>query len=70
MNLTDEDIDKARAALFELRIEHRDLDEAITHMLQSPYVDQLRLRRLKKRKLRLKDSIARLESMVIPDIDA
>lgn len=70
MNLTDVDIEEARAALFELRVEHRDLDQAIALMLSGPYVDQLRLCRMKKRKLKLKDSIARLESMVIPDIDA
>ncbi len=70
MNLTDADIEKARTDLFELRVEHRDLDQAISHMLNDPYTDQLRLCRMKKRKLKLKDSIARLESMVIPDIDA
>jgi hypothetical protein len=70
VNLTDDEIEKARSALFELRVEHRDLDQAIAHMLESTYIDQLRLIRMKKRKLRLKDSIARLESMVIPDIDA
>jgi len=70
VNLTDVDIEEARAALFELRVEHRDLDQAIAHMLESPYKDQLRLCRMKKRKLKLKDSISRLESMVIPDIDA
>ena len=46
------------------------LNHAIELMLQNNYVDQLRLRRMKKRKLKLKDSILRLESMVIPDIDA
>lgn len=56
--------------LSELRTEHRDLDVAI-HSLQSTlYPDQLSLRRLKKRKLLLKDMIARLESELIPDIDA
>ena len=39
-------------------------------MLENNYVDQLRLRRMKKRKLKLKDSILRLESMIIPDMDA
>ena len=53
-----------------LRIEHRDLDDAIARMEQGPYVDQLRLRRLKKRKLQLKDFIAVLESRLIPDLDA
>ncbi len=53
-----------------LRIEHRDLDDAIARMEQGPYVDQLQLRRLKKRKLQLKDFIALIESRLIPDLDA
>ena len=54
----------------ELREEHRDLDEAIMHLSGDPSVDQLRLRRMKKRKLKLKDWIAHLESRLIPDLDA
>ena len=53
-----------------LREEHRDLDEANQRMTDEPWVDQLRLRRLKKRKLKLKDWISRLESNLIPDLDA
>ena len=53
-----------------LRIEHRDLDDAIARMEQGPYVDQLQLRRMKKRKLQLKDFIALIESRLIPDLDA
>lgn len=56
--------------LAELRLEHRGLDEAIRRLTEKPYVDQLQLRRLKKRKLYLKDTINRLESDLIPDIDA
>ena len=56
--------------LAELREEHRDLDQAINRMAEEPWVDQLRLRRLKKRKLKLKDWIAQLESRLIPDLDA
>lgn len=56
--------------LAELRMEHRALDQAIARLTEAPYVDQLQLRRLKKRKLQLKDSIARLESDLIPDLDA
>jgi hypothetical protein len=60
----------ARLRIIELRIEHRDLDEAIHRLAADPLADQLRLRRLKKRKLLLKDTIARLESQLIPDLDA
>ena len=56
--------------LVELREEHRDLDQAIARMGEAPYVDQLGIRRLKKRKLKLRDWIAYLESRLIPDIDA
>lgn len=54
----------------QLREEHRDLDEAIARLSENPSVDQLRLTRLKKRKLKLKDWIAHLESQLIPDLDA
>ena len=60
----------ARARLKELRMEHRDLDEAIRTLDEQPYVDQLQMTRLKKRKLLLKDEIAVLESELIPDLDA
>ena len=53
-----------------LKIEHRDLDDVIARMALGPYVDQLQLRRLKKRKLQLKDFIALIESRLIPDLDA
>ncbi len=68
MNANDpEDIAVRLAAL---REEHRDLDEAIAGLAADPSVDQLRLRRMKKRKLKLKDWIDRLESELIPDLDA
>ncbi len=56
--------------LKELRIEHRDLDVAIAELAGSPHVDQVRIRRLKKKKLQLKDMINRLESQLIPDLNA
>ena len=56
--------------LRELRISHRDLDDLIDRLSNDPLVDQLRIRRLKKRRLIVKDMIARLESELIPDLDA
>ena len=50
--------------------EHRDLDETIAEMSANPATDQLELRRLKKRKLSLKDQIAWWESQLIPDLGA
>ena len=60
----------SRTRLKELRVAHRDLDVAITELASIPHVDQLRIRRLKKQKLRLKDMIARLESELIPNLNA
>jgi hypothetical protein len=56
--------------LAELRAAHRALDSRIEQLVQQPYPDQLEVQRLKKRKLALKDGIARLESARIPDIIA
>ena len=53
-----------------LREEHRDLDPAIAKLVKDPSLDQLHLTRMKKRKLKLKDWIAYLESKLIPDLDA
>jgi len=63
-------IEELKSQLEEMAVEHRDLDDAIRALHDSPSVDHLRLRRLKKRKLQLKDSIARLRSQMIPDLDA
>jgi len=56
--------------LRDLRVSHRDLDDLIDRLQHDPMVDQLRIRRLKRRKLLLKDMIANLESEMIPDLDA
>lgn len=53
-----------------LRTEHRDLDAAITALVEGGSVDQLQLARFKKRKLRLRDEIALFEDQLIPDIIA
>ncbi|WP_298281816.1 YdcH family protein [Acidocella sp.] len=61
------DKDNLLRRLHALRSEHRDLDTVITRLPEQGPVDQLQLQRLKKRKLGLKDEIARLESLLIPD---
>ena len=53
--------------LSELRLEHRDLDQSIARLQVDIAADELAVKRLKKRKLQLKDQIARLESALIPD---
>jgi hypothetical protein len=68
--VTADDLDAIRQRLTELREEHRALDAAIASLQENVYVNQLQLRRLKKRKLLLKDMIARYESKLIPDLDA
>lgn len=56
--------------ILELQTEHRDLDDVVNSLSNRADVDQLLLRRMKKRKLQLKDQIARLKSRLIPDLDA
>jgi hypothetical protein len=56
--------------LRQLRIEHRDLDEIIARLTLDMHVDEIQMKRLKKRKLLLKDQIARVESLLIPDLNA
>jgi hypothetical protein len=53
-----------------LRMEHRDLDLAINHLMTSRHHDNMRIQRLKRRKLKLKDAIHKLESELISDLDA
>jgi len=60
---------KIREKLEELKLEHRDMDDAIHHMPKTIHT-QLQLSRLKKRKLLLKDDIAKLEDLLLPDIIA
>ena len=54
----------------ELQVEHRDLDEMIDLLLAQPRCDQLQIRRLKKRKLQLKDVILQLQMRLVPDVPA
>ncbi len=66
--LTEEERHKLEQRLFELKQEHRDLDDVISRLLLTPDVEELQLKRFKKRKLLLKDNIAKLEDTLIPDI--
>ena len=61
---------RLRAALAQLKQEHRDLDSAISQLEQSGNSDHLQIKRLKKKKLQLKDEIARVEDELFPDIIA
>lgn len=58
------------AQLALLQDKHRELDADIAKLEEFPYQDQLQLRRLKKEKLRIKDCIQRVRTMMIPDLDA
>lgn len=66
--MTDQLVLKEKLAA--LKMEHRDMDDVILRLTEQLPVDQLQIQRLKKRKLLLKDMIARLESQLVPDIIA
>ena len=68
--LSEEEEANIRRELTELRQEHRDLDAAITAMVDSGRTDTIRIQRMKKRKLALKDRISVLEDQLLPDIIA
>jgi len=75
--MTGDDEDKVNRELFrnieklrQLRIEHRDLDEIITRLSMDIHVDEIQIKRLKKRKLMIKDQIERYGSSLIPDLNA
>jgi len=67
---TEEEKAQIRQRLLALEVEHHDLDDVIDRLVGDPAQDQLQLRRLKKRKLLLKDQIQRLRARLIPDIIA
>jgi hypothetical protein len=69
-NNIDRDLFRNIERLRQLRIEHRDLDEIIIRLSMDMHIDELQLKRLKKRKLALKDQILKLESELIPDLNA
>ncbi len=68
--LNDQDISDIHARLQELQTEHRDIDNVINHLAATTTPDELLIRRLKKRKLLLKDRITQLEQILVPDVPA
>lgn len=68
--MMDDQTEALRRKIIELQIEHDDLDDVITRLEEMSHLDQLQLRRLKKRKLYIKDHIALLERQVTQDIPA
>ena len=70
MVLTEEDAEAIRVRISVLKVEHRDLDVVIARLAEDPVQDELQLKRLKRRKLLLKDHIAMLERQLVPDVPA
>ncbi|HUL63925.1 MAG TPA: YdcH family protein [Burkholderiaceae bacterium] len=64
------DSEEIKRRIVELQVEHRDLDDAIARLVDQPGIDDLTLRRLKKRKLQIKDTIVQLQMQLVPDIPA
>jgi hypothetical protein len=69
-DLTEAEMMVVKDQIATLRIEHRDLDEIIDRLADNPVQDDLQLRRLKRRKLLLKDQITLLEQQLVPDVPA
>jgi hypothetical protein len=70
MEHVEEDIASIKDRIAQLRIEHRDLDDVIDRLNETNTQDELQLRRLKRRKLMLKDQISWLERQLSPDVSA
>jgi hypothetical protein len=68
--LSADEVARIRAKIATLREEHQDLDDAVRALEGLPMPDQLRIARLKKKKLTLRDQIAKLEDRLTPDIIA
>ena len=69
-DLNEEELTAIRQKLEALKIEHRDLDDVIARLVDDHHQDELQIRRLKRRKLMLKDHITLLEKQLVPDIRA
>ena len=62
------EIEASKYKIITMQVEHHDLDVVITKLSEKPYPDQLQLKRLKKRRLQLKDIITKLKEQLVPDI--
>lgn len=67
-SLSDEEIRQIKTRIVELELEHRDLDQLTEQLARDPSFEELHIKRLKKRKLQIKDELSRLENKLIPDI--
>ena len=67
MELTEEELELIRSRLEVLKIEHRDLDDVIQHLSHDQKLDELQMQRLKKRKLKVKDTIILLQLQLEPE---
>ena len=70
MSMTNPSSEVVRRRIIELEVEHRDLDAVIDALIRDTRHEELQLRRLKKRKLQLKDHITLLKMQLVPDIPA
>ncbi|MEO6269293.1 MAG: YdcH family protein [Lautropia sp.] len=70
MSPSPQDADSLKLRIAELQLEHRGLNQMIERMALEPESDQLLVRRLKKRKLQIKDSIVLLQMQLTPDVPA
>ena len=64
------DLNELESWLDELKTRHNDLDVVVQHLIDTRHHDSMRIQRLKKQKLQLKEQIVKLESRLIPDLDA
>ena len=64
------DLNELESWLDELKTRHNDLDVVVQHLIATNHQDSMRIQRLKKQKLQLKEQIVKLESRLIPDLDA
>ncbi|MDH3343364.1 MAG: DUF465 domain-containing protein [Gammaproteobacteria bacterium] len=67
-SLSEDEISDIKTRVIELKLEHRDLNQLIEQLVRDPSFEELHIKRLKKRKLQVKDELARLENKLIPDI--